>query len=219
MKPDSNGFESLRGQTPSEPSSVRLPEPVDFSIPKDDTTNLAKQESEEVAQLEKFIEAYESKTGLRLVNLDRCQKGERPDFICERSDGVCIGIELTEVPPKHLLEFHRIFDPDRVMESQDLIEHMFNVVSKKERLRSKGDWRQSDEQILVITLESYKFDSLDWLSDLELQDEFSGTGFTEIWLCDNSTLSAHGASQLIGLFPASIWGLHRPTDFDPKPFG
>lgn len=214
-----NDWASLRGHLRREPSAASDPDQAAISLPDIDTPILAKQEIEEIEQLDKFIDAYEWITGERLENLDRDQKGERPDFICGRCDGTRIGIELTEVPHKANLQWDRVFDPETVMSWRDLIASASAAVFKKEQLRSTGVWRQADEQILVVPLESYKFDSFDWLSNLELQNEFNGTGFTEIWLCDNTTLSAHGASQLIGLFPARNWGLSRPPGFDPKPYG
>ena len=205
-------------QCDSGPLEFRIVDVVALDVEPDKISNHARQEIEEREHLARFIEAYQGVTGETLVNLDST-KGERPDFICEGCGGVRIGVELTEVPHKELLVWDRIFNPGMVAEASDVINTIRGAVLKKEENRAKGGWRPADKLILVITLEVYAFDSLHWLTDDELHEDFQDTGFAEIWLCDNSTINAHGASQLIGFFPEEIWGLHRPRDFDPKPFG
>ena len=175
------------------------------------------QEFEEKEQLSKFLDAYENVVSERLLNIDRDSKGERPDFICQSSDGTRIGIELTEIPHRALPMWDKVFNPD--MRWLELLDDARKAVFQKDAKMSNGGWRQADKQILVIMLNSHGFDSLEWLSDHENQQGFVETGFAEIWLCDNTTLQAHGSSQLIGLFPQEVWGLHRPQHFDPKPFG
>lgn len=175
------------------------------------------QKFEEKEQLSRFLDVYENVVGERLLNIDHDAKGERPDFICQSSDGTRVGIELTEIPHQVLPMWDKVFNPD--MDWCELLEDARTAVFKKEAKRSTGAWRQADRQLLVIMLITHGFDCLGWLSDPENQQGFEDTGFSEIWICDTTTQEAHGASQLIGLFPQDVWGLQNPQDFESKPFG
>lgn len=175
------------------------------------------QKFEEMEQLSVFLNAYESRLGESLLNIDRDAKGERPDFICQSSDGTRVGIELTEIPHSELQMWDKVFNPD--MSWWELLDEAKTAVFKKEAKRSTGAWRHADKQLLVMMLTSHGFEYLGWLSDPENQHGFQQTGFSEIWICDNTTQDAHGASQLIGLFPQDVWGVQNPQDLNSKPFG
>jgi hypothetical protein len=57
-------------------------------------------EEEELLQ---FLEAYETITGELLTILNR---GESPDFTCERPSGQVIGVELARSPHDHDMAVH-----------------------------------------------------------------------------------------------------------------
>src|SRR5690349_19249137 len=55
-----------------------------------------KREAEE-ADLEVFIHAYRRATGFQLTNPEQPDDHGTQDFICQRSDGLTVGIELTQI--------------------------------------------------------------------------------------------------------------------------
>ena len=89
----------------------------------------------------------------------------------------------------------------------------------KEAKRKSKRWRTPSDTILVVELLDYKFDSLSWTGEKAIADSFADTGFSEIWLADNSTLEAYGEVRIIGLHPAKYWGAHDQPALKRKPYG
>jgi len=73
--------------------------------------------------------------------------------------------------------------------------------------------------ILVVELLDYSFESLSWASDTAFADDFSDTGFHEVWLADHFTLEQFGEVRLIGLYPLRVFGIHHQPALEGKPYG
>jgi hypothetical protein len=90
------------------------------------------------------------------------------------------------------------------------------MVATKEHKRRWGGWPST---ILVVELLDYSFESWAWTTDSSVADDFSDTGFREIWLADYSTVEQFGEIRLIGLYPSSVFGLHHQPALEGKPYG
>lgn len=163
-----------------------------------------------------FIDAYRTVTGSMLVVSDR---GESPDFICTRSNGELVGVELARSPHDYGCAVHDRIWGDGKMESYDLLEAINRMIAAKQRKLESPHWRTPNNTILVIELLDYAFESLCWLKDTSLNDDYADAGFIEIWLSDHSTLEAFNEVRLIGIYPLHFWGLHSQPKLAKKPFG
>lgn len=160
-----------------------------------------------------FIDAYETATGVALSIRSR---GESPDFICAFSSGELVGVELARSPHDYEMRVHDRIWTDRTLSSFDLLASVGSIIGSKEHKRRSNSWRNT---ILVVELLDYTFESLRWTADTSLADDFSDTGFHEIWLADRSTIEPFGEVRLIGLYPSSIFGLHHQPALEGKPYG
>lgn len=169
----------------------------------------------EEEELDHFIEAYECTTGQRLILV---RSEEHPDFICARTDGTLVGVELT-----------RGEGDVKVMESIELehgeldfgysaLEEVFWSIDEKERLR-RGDWTLPNNSILVVQMFFYPASGIESFLTPDLQTDCAGYGFTEIWLADYTTVEPYGGVELFGLKPQKWWGYHERQDFLGKPYG
>jgi len=171
----------------------------------------------EAEDLEQFFEAYEEVTGQRLILLEG---GERPDFICARSSGQKIGIELTRPHHNHeRVVWDRILAAGRRMTDFELLPAIYSVIKKKTRKLSLDGWRLPEATILVVKLVDYTFNSWAWLSESSLCSSFASTGFAEVWLADHTEWEAYRSVRLIGLHPAQHWGMRRQRSLEGKPYG
>ena len=160
-----------------------------------------------------FLDAYEAVTGITLSLRGR---GESPDFVCTRPSGEPVGVELARSPHDYETRLDDRIWTDRTLPSFDLLASVASIVATKEGKRQSNHWRST---ILVVELLDYSFDSLAWTSDTSLADDFSDTGFLEIWLADHSTVEPFGEIRLIGLYPPRIFGIHSQPALEGKPYG
>jgi hypothetical protein len=156
----------------------------------------------EEEHLFQFLAAYAGVTG---TNLSLQSRSESPDFICADESGKLVGIELTQAPQHY-----------QPLSAGDLLASVVCSVASKERLRRLNGWPMT---ILVVELLDYSFESLSWTRDQSVADDFSDTGFHEIWLSDHSTVEPFGEVRLIGLYPRSTFGLHYQPALEGKPYG
>jgi len=167
----------------------------------------------EEEHLFQFLEAYETVTGTALVIHSR---GESPDFICKYPSGELIGVELARSPHDYEKRVHDRVWTDCTLSSFDLLASVSSMIATKEQKRQSQRW---PDTILVVELLDYRFGSLSWASDASLANDFSDTGFHEVWLADHSTLDRFGQVRLIGLHPLRVFGIHDQPAFDGKPYG
>ena len=170
----------------------------------------------ETEDLIPFIEAYEYVTGQRL---DIIKRIENPDFICQNSKGITIGVELTKVmrDPRDA-SWDRIIERKYEMSAYDSLETITHLIKKKEVARSKRYITKVKESILVLQLIDGSLTGLKpFLNDLI--DDFKDHGFSEIWLADYTGFEAYGDIELFCLFPGKLWGYYQRPWPDRKPFG
>lgn len=179
------------------------------------THERAKKEDESEA-LDYFLEAYEQVTGEPFSLLET---SERPDFICERSDGTVVGIELAKVRRSHPNEIIS----DRIVEKRNymLPEVAFEVIQMtllyKEAKRRESSWQLPEATILILELVDIPLiDLLPWLRRDAFPD-LADTGFLEVWLADYTGLEAYDNVELFCLRPEQWHGYHR-RPFQ-KPYG
>lgn len=88
-------------------------------------------------QLDPFLEAYEWTTGDALWILER---GENPDFICARSNGDVVGLELTKVMRRRdIARWERVLDRKEEMTPYDMLMEIQSLIEKKDGARKKRD--------------------------------------------------------------------------------
>jgi hypothetical protein len=167
----------------------------------------------EEEHLLQFLHAYQIITGIALSISSR---GESPDFVCTRPSGELVGVELARSPHDYETRVDDRIWADRTLSSFDLLASVASIVATKEEKRQSNHWQDT---ILVVELLDYSFDSLAWASDTLLADDFSDTGFLEIWLADHSTVEPFGEVRLVGLYPSRIFGIHRQPALEGKPYG
>jgi len=167
--------------------------------------------------LDLFLSSYNETTNRRLIHLETC---ERPDFICQWADGEEVGVELTRTPHDYHTRTHDAIwaNVEMEMDYRDLFEAIHQMLNTKSAKIKESDWGAS-KTILVVFLESYTFDSLDWIDNAGVESDFLDYGFHEIWLADCSTIDAFNAVRLIGLHPPNLWGLVDQPSLEGKPFG
>jgi hypothetical protein len=163
-----------------------------------------------------FLDAYHTVTGVSLHIIGR---GETPDFLCIDPSGQLVGVELARSPHDYERRIHDRIWGDCTMSAHDLLDNVAGMIAGKERKRQSSHWRTPHSTMLVIQLLDYTFDSLVWTRDCSLAEDYSETGFVEIWLADHSTLGAYSQVRLIGLHPRKHWGVHHQPALEQKPFG
>ncbi len=167
-------------------------------------------------QLKYFTDAYQFSLGDTLDTVSWC---EGPDFICQRSNGDKVGVELTQVvgDPSVL---KTCTDPEELMDGFAALEEIHNLIETKEFKRRQSGWRLPENTILVLQLMDYNFregDSL-VLDELDI-NELPTHGFKEIWLGDYSRLDAYGDIELFCCFPEYLWGFYERWNPGRKPYG
>jgi hypothetical protein len=165
----------------------------------------------EEMELRYFLASYARGIGGLLQVRD---SGERPDFICVRSDGSLVGVELSKVvrDPESRWADEVLFQRDH-MDPVEALQGVYNRIGDKEFKRRGPNWRLRDDAILVVQVMEcplIHFQSL-------LEPPPDPHGFKEIWLADYSELDAYGNIEIFALHPAQLWG-HYPSNRG-KPYG
>ncbi len=176
---------------------------------------IGKKEVERI-ELEPFLDAYRIVTGELLSVIEA---GENPDFICERSDGTEVGIELTKVTrePRDIF-WENILDQKEHIDPYEAQEYIYHLIEKKEGARTSRYAVRVKETILVLQLVDGALDIIHVALE-GLEEDFKNHGFCEIWLADYSGLDAYGDIELFGLYPKKWWGFHQRPNPGRKPYG
>jgi hypothetical protein len=171
----------------------------------------------ERSDLAYFIDAYKWVTGEQLTELGSY---ERPDFICARSNGEKIGVELVCVmrDPEEA-QFERIVDKKLQADPQETLDRIFSLLDEKDKKRANdyGCWK--DKTILVMRLSDCSILSLQPFLTNDMKNDFDSYGFVEIWLADYSGIEAYRDIELFGLVPSKWWGYHQRENPYRKPYG
>lgn len=176
---------------------------------------LGKKQAEGM-ELDPFLEAYEWTTKSALLVVDG---GENPDFICARTTGEIIGVELTKVTRRRdIARWEHILDRKEEMAPYDMLMKLQSSLEQKEGARRARYVARISQTILVLQIVDGSLDVLQYLLD-GLNDEFKDHGFAEVWLADYSGLEPYGDVELFGLYPDEWWGYHQRPWPDRKPYG
>lgn len=199
-----HALELKSGQHTARVRNPRRPRRLRSQLPLYSHVAFFDKESER-EHLEYFLAARTSATGEKLTLVT---DSEAPDFVCSRPDGNLLGIEHTRIeynPERtEILEACRAYDGE--LDNFAVFWAAARAIAAKETKRRKPHWKHPDATILVLDLpEGYRFE--DWPADSSMSDEFSDSGFIEVWISDHSSIEAFGEVTAIGLYPASIWGI------------
>lgn len=161
-------------------------------------------------ELYQFIEAYTYSQGEELIPVGA---SEAPDFICKRSDGTLIGVELTKIirDPETKFADKVLFRRDYISGS-DALDKIYSALEKKKGLGSK-------KIVLVLQLFDCPLSDLKHFLDKSLKDDFVSYGFAEIWIADYTGLKAYGDIELFCLYPSEKWGYYERENASRKPYG
>jgi hypothetical protein len=164
-----------------------------------------------------FIESYQHATGNKLQLFEA---SERPDFICEYSDGSKIGMELTMITrsPK-IRQWDRIVEKKQFMDSVEVIELIQLQTVEKDEKRAEEDWTFSNNAILVIQLKDISLSEFKPFLQIENFPDLYSTGFKEIWLGDYSEVEAYDSINTFCLKPKDSFGFYQRLNPYQKPFG
>jgi len=176
---------------------------------------IGKKEGERI-DLYPFLDAYPWATGERLL---LSHGGESPDFICTRSNGREVGIEMTMVmwDPRDAF-CQRILDRKGTMEPFEALAKIQGLIDQKEELRRSRYTDNVKNTILVLQLVDGSLYSLRFILK-DLKGEFDSHGFCEVWLVDYSGHEAYGDIELFCLFPHEQWGFYQRPCPGRKPYG
>jgi hypothetical protein len=175
-----------------------------------------KKEREEM-DLDAFLPSYERATGFVLTIEEAA---EDPDFIACRSDGLLVGVELTAVKqrgPRDQALFREILTGSREWDRDDALDKMWEMIEQKS---SKIRNYRTRYNILVLQNIEANFALLcDGAIQIPVED-FTSSGFQEIWLADYSELRVgrHQEIELLGLYPNELRCVIERSDHDRKPY-
>lgn len=163
-----------------------------------------------------FAAAYFRATGDHLSVLER---PEPPDFLCERSDGSSVGVELTQLrrspdDAHWAAVLGRQYEMDPYIAAEEFDRLLAQKASKLPNFSTR-------QNILVFLNCEADFTLLcSHLLEIPLED-FEHYSFTEVWLGDYQGLreGAHFSIRLAGLYPAHLRIVEDRLDRDQKPFG
>ena len=177
--------------------------------------NLGKKMVEE-EDLLLFLEAYEIVTG---DQLERLATSERPDFVCIRTNGTLVGVELTKVMrDPESATWDRIMKYQEFRDAIDANDHIWPTAEYKSQKLKAGNWRHAENTILVLQVMDCPLSDLHrYLEDSTSPEDYADLGFAEIWVADYSELEAYGAIELFGLYPEEFFGYHELDR--GKPYG
>ncbi len=168
-------------------------------------------------ELEYFIDAYKFVTGEKLVVIHR---SEKPDFVCERADGTCVGIELTKaVRDPETAHWDAVLNHQEYMTSPAALNLVYERIAQKAEKTTKDDRIGINNTILVLQLMDCPLSELRNMLDSDLQKDFASYDFAETWIADYTGLDAYGDIELFGLSPLKWWGHHKRRNPYRKPYG
>jgi hypothetical protein len=170
----------------------------------------------EEKELLSFLDAYQE------VVQDYLSYGgssERPDFICYRTNGTEVGIELARImrDPREA-KADLILNGNKFMNGEEAMEMIYDMIEKKEFLRRQPDWDISNNTILVLQLVDCSIVSLPPLGD-SIKKDFEIYGFAEIWIADYTGEEAYNDIELFCLYPPALWGFYERPNPGRKPYG
>ena len=167
-------------------------------------------------EFEPFQEAYRHVTGTLLEVVSR---SESPDFICERSGGEYVGVELMKITrdPDSIFTKKIIYRNGQI-EPDDAVCLIMHAIERKEVLRDKYYMKRIPETILVLQLFDGNLGLINHILE-DIRKDFASHGFYEIWLADHSGQEAYGDIELFGLYPTEWWGYHQRPNPNRKPYG
>ncbi|MBN2376620.1 MAG: hypothetical protein JXD22_09470 [Sedimentisphaerales bacterium] len=155
-------------------------------------------------ELNYFTIAYKRFTGDELNGVSSYTQ-ERPDFICTRSNGEHVGVELNRVmvDPKDS-QWDSIIHYEYEQDPSDTLARLYAEIERKDKKRQDyGEW--AEKTILVMQLFECSLSSLKFLLTDDLREDFTMYGFLEIWIGDYTVTEAYGEVELFGLFPGNYW--------------
>jgi hypothetical protein len=144
---------------------------------------------------------------------------ERPDFICYRTDGTKVGIELARIMRYPIdAQADDILDRKEFMDGEEAMAMLYDMIEEKEKLRQQPDWNLPNNTILVLQFVDCSISSLHLL-DESLEKDFESYGFAEIWIADYTRKAAYGDIELFCLYPQALWGYYERSNPGRKPYG
>ena len=178
--------------------------------------NIGKKMCEE-ENLLSFLEAYKEVFENYLTY--SFGSSERPDFICYRTDGTEVGVELAKImrDPRDAQAAY-ILDRIEFMDGEEAMEMLCVMIEEKERLRKQPDWALPDNTILVLQFIDCSISSL-YLLDDGIKKGFESYGFAEIWIADYTGKAAYGDIEMFCLYPTELWGYYQRPNPGRKPYG
>lgn len=173
------------------------------------------RKEDEEEGLQYFIEAYNLVVEEPLR--ENCIAHERPDFICSRSDGTMVGVELVKVmrDPRDAFAVEIVLK-DKFMEGEEALEFLYNMIDRKAKKIHEPDWHLPDDTILVLQLVDCPISYLHLTADL--QSDFESYGFSEIWIVDYTEIEAYYDVELFCLYPKEWWGYYQRPNPTRKPY-
>jgi len=182
----------------------------------DGYSNSERQRYKEDEALSLFLDAYGFVAG---CNFNNIKKSERPDYVCEMTDGSQMGIELVEVRRGHPngIIYDRIIEKREYMTIDQAIDELDRVAVQKEEKRKSDGWNLRDNTILLVELTDIPLVDIKQCITFVLVPGLFLTGFSEVWLVDYTGLDAFGDVELFCVQPQKLAGYYpRPMQ---KPYG
>lgn len=181
-----------------------------------DMTSSQWKKDDEASQLALFIEAYERATG---TTLEIQADNERPDFICQRSNGTIVGVELNKITRSpNDIQWQAIVKKLPYMDAGEAFDRLSDQLMTKEAKRGEPDWKLPDNTILVFELMDIPLAELEPLLYPGSLPDLDQVGFTEVWIADYSEIEAYGSVELYALQHPTLSG-HQHINKYKKPWG
>jgi hypothetical protein len=172
----------------------------------------------EEEKLLSFLDAYKEVVEDYLsYSFGRC---ERPDFICYRTDGTKVGVELVRImrDPRDA-QADYMLDKIEFMDGEEAMEMLYDMIEKKEKKRHQPDWDIPDNTILVLQFVDCSIARLHLLLAENIKKDFESYGFNEIWIADYTAEQVYGEIELFCLYPSDRWGYYKRPNPSRKPYG
>jgi hypothetical protein len=165
--------------------------------------------------LDALLPIYERATGFCLSVEE---EAEDPDFICARSDGLIVGLELTAIwnGPEFSL-FRTVLPEVSAWDANDDCDLMWERIEQKST--KVGNYRTKYNGLILQAVEG-EFRTLMCLASEIPIGDFASMGFDEIWLADYTGLrsGAHREVPIFGLYPDRLRNFTDRSDYDRKPY-
>lgn len=184
--------------------------------PEEAAIDEAIKKERESEDFDAFVRCYRLITGL---HFDDVEESESPDFICTRSDGLIVGVELTSIRRSPSDAFYdQVLDGNSDMDPEEALDEMIRMLDQKSAKRKKYS---TNRNLLVLQSIELDFQILMKMAiDIPIED-FATAGFDEVWLGDFSGVRAgmHSEIEMIGLFPRAFRQYVKRPSIDSKPYG